>query len=254
MRGDLAYSKVTISSDRTVLMSQESTHAPHQPRKKCARCGLVNTASDEVCRRCGATLVEDGQLAAASIDESLNKKPGKRSFLNRLTWVLGTTGILLVFFYASLLISSDGLSSDQSAKVQSAIALLRDRGFSREAFVLQRLASFRTTDNWLNAYVGHRDAYAATNFPFEIVTLYPEFFEVPVDDCERAAVLLHEARHLMGDGEDAALETSWRQKRQLGWTTEKYHQTRVWDATMRLTKTRFPHLFQCGADGQSDCL
>jgi hypothetical protein len=106
----------------------------------------------------------------------------------------------------------------------------------------------------LNAYVGHRDAYAATNFPFEIVTVYPEFFEVPVDDCERAAVLLHEARHLLSDQEDAALEYTWKNKRQLGWTTEQYKDTRVWDATMRLTKSRFPYMFECGANGQSDCL
>lgn len=235
-------------------MIQESTHAPHQPRKKCANCGLVNVASDEVCRRCGTLLAEDEQLAPLSIDEPLTIKPRKRSFLKRVTWILGASGLLLIVFYASLLISSDGLTADQNAKVQSAIGLLQERGFSREAFVLRRLTSFRTTDNWLNAYVGHRDAYAATNFPFEIVTLYPEFFEVPIDDCERASVLLHEARHLMGDGEDAALQTTWKQKQQLGWTTARYKQTRVWDATMRLTKARFPHMFQCGADGQSDCL
>lgn len=160
----------------------------------------------------------------------------------------------MIAFYASLLLTSDGLNADQRDKVQKAIALINERGLTREAFVLNRLASFRTTDNWLNAYVGHRDAYAATNFPFEIVTLYPEFFEVPVDDCERAAVLLHEARHLLGDAEDAALENTWKNKRQLGWTTDKYSQTRVWDATIRLTRSRFPYLFQCGADGQTDCL
>jgi hypothetical protein len=167
---------------------------------------------------------------------------------------MGTSGVLLIIFYTSLLISSDGLNADQNAKVQNAIGLLQERGFSRDAFVLRRLTSFRTTDNWLNAYVGHRDAYAATNFPFEVVTLYPEFFDVPVDDCERAAVLLHETRHLLGDGEDAALENTWKSKRQLGWTTDKYSQTKVWDNTMRLTRSRFPYLFQCGSDGQTDCL
>jgi len=149
--------------------------------------------------------------------------------------------------------SSDGLQPDQREKVQSAIAVLQQQGFSREAFILKRLTAFRSTDNWWNRYIGHRDAYAATNFPFEVVTLYPEFFSVPVDDKERAAVLLHESCHLMGSGEEAALGYAWRNKRQLGWTLDGYKQTRLWDATEKLTRASFPYMFQCGSDGQSDC-
>jgi hypothetical protein len=205
----------------------------------------------------GETLAElesQPETRAVPVEQVAIYQPKRRPLLKRVTWVVGATAFLLILFYASLLFSSDGLDADQQAKVQSAIYLIRQRGFEREAFILGHLASFRTTDNWLNKYVGHRDAYAATNFPFEIVTVYPEFFEVPVDDCERAAVLLHEARHLLGDGEDAALEFTWKNKRQLGWTTEQYKYTRVWDATMRLTKSRFPYMFECGGDGQSDCL
>lgn len=177
----------------------------------------------------------------------------KRGFLKRLTWVLGATSIILVILYVSLLISSDGLQLDQRGQVRDAIVILEQRGFNREAFILKHLTVFRATDNWWNRYVGHRDAYAATNFPFEVVTLYPEFFEVPIDDQERAAVLLHEARHLMGDGEDAALQFTWRNKQRLGWTADRYHQTRLWDATERLTRASFSYMFQCGANGQSDC-
>jgi Peptidase family M48. len=151
------------------------------------------------------------------------------------------------------LISSDALQSDQREKVRTAIWQLEQQGFTREAFVLKHLTAFRSTDNWWNRYVGHRDAYAATNFPFEVVTLYSEFFEVPVDDKERAAVLLHEASHLLGSGEEAALDATWRRKKQLGWTADKYKQTRVWDATEKLTRAQFPYIFQCGPDGQSDC-
>ena len=168
-------------------------------------------------------------------------------------WVLGATSIILVILYSSLLITSNALQPEQRDKVQNAIAILQQQGFNREAFILKRLTVFRGTDNWWNKYVGHRDAYAATNFPFEVVTLYPEFFDIPVDDKERAAVLLHESCHLMGDGEDAALQNTWRNKQRLGWTADRYRQTRVWDATEKLTKTTFPYMFQCGADGESDC-
>ncbi|MFN2579077.1 MAG: hypothetical protein ABR607_15485 [Pyrinomonadaceae bacterium] len=190
-------------------------------------------------------------VAPAAGDAVTN--PKKRGFLKRLTWVLGATSMILLIWYASLLISSDGLEPDESLKVEAAVALLQEHGLNREAFALKHLTMFRRTDNWWNRYIGHRDAYAATNFPFEIVTLYSEFFEVPVDDCERAAVLLHEARHLLGDGEEAALRSTWQNKRRLGWTVDRYRQTRVWDATERLTRAQFPYMFQCGADRQADC-
>ena len=223
---------------------------PRNPRNKCAQCGLVNSAADEVCRRCGAALENEPGLATGA-DADTARKP--RSFLKRVTWIIGATLVLLTIFYASLLISSEGLQPEQRDQVQRGIALLEQKGFGREAFVLKHFASFRSSDNWLNAYAGHRDAYAATNFPFEVVTLYSDFFSLPVDDTERAAVLLHEARHLLGDNEDEALELTWKTKRQLGWTEEKYGQTRVWDATEDLTRPRFSYMFTCGADSTVDC-
>jgi len=231
----------------------DDAHRPSHGRRKCPDCGLVNVGSDKTCRRCGTALHEEEFIEHPTTELAVPLKPKKRSLLKRLLWIVSATAILLMIFYASLLFSADKPNPNQLGQIQSAIDLLQMRGFSREAFVLNHVASFRSTDNWLNAYVGHHDAYAATNFPFEVVTLYPEFFEAPVDDCERAAVLLHEARHLFGDGEDAALENTWKSKRQLGWTNEKYKQTRVWDATMRLTKARFPYMFQCGGDGETDC-
>jgi hypothetical protein len=133
------------------------------------------------------------------------------------------------------------------------LIVLERGGFGKEVFVLKRLVKYRQTDYWWNLYIGHHDAYAATNFPFEVVTLYPEFFEVAVDDNERAAVLLHEASHLFGAGEEAALERSWREKKRLGWTENQYGQTKVWSGTRELTMAALPHLFRCGADGKSDC-
>jgi hypothetical protein len=228
-------------------MNQDST--PRSSRRKCAKCGLVNIGADEHCRRCGSLLAEDDDPNEAVPA----RKPAGRSFLRRVVWVLSATFIILIVWYFSLLISSDGLQPEEHLKVDVAISLLELRGFRREAFVLRYATVFRSTDNWWNRYIGHRDAYAATNFPFEIVTLYSEFFNNPVDDTERAAVLLHEARHLLGDGEEAALRSTWMNKQRLGWTADRYSQTKVWDATERLTKAEFPYMFQCGADGQSDC-
>src|SRR5213594_2860876 len=233
-------------------MSQDSS--PRQSRRRCANCGLVNAGSDELCRRCGSVLAEDGNFEQGIAQPPLPaSKTKKRGFLKRVIWVLGATLVILIIWYVSLLISSDGLQTEQRQKVENAIALLQQQGFSREAFLLKHLTMFRSTDNWWNKYIGHRDAYAATNFPFEVVTVYPEFFQIPIDDRERAAVLLHEARHLFGEGEDAALQYTWQEKKRLGWTSDKYGRTRLWDATENLTRARFPWIFQCGSDRQSDC-
>ena len=120
--------------------------------------------------------------------------------------------------------------------------------------MLRHFAHFRGTDNWWNRYMGHREAYAATNFPFEIVTLYPEFFDVSTDDNERAVILLHESYHLFGHGEAATLEGVWRNKSKLDWTAEKYEKTKVWKNTREATLSLVPELFRCGPDAQSDCV
>jgi hypothetical protein len=234
-------------------MSEESVQTPPQTRRKCANCGLVNATKDEACRRCGTSFGKEDSAPPIHSEIESQTEPKRRGFLRRVAWVIGATIVLLIIWYVSLLISSDGLQPDQRAKVDSAIAIVEQQGFRREAFALKRLAAFRATDNWLNAYFGHRDAYAATNFPFEVVTLYQDFFDLPIDDRERAAVLLHEARHLLGDDEDAALIFTWQNKKRLGWTADKYGDSRVWDATERWTRDRFPYLFQCGSNNQSDC-
>ena len=235
-------------------MNPDPNQTSHLSRQKCVNCGLVNTGADESCRRCGSPLDDNGPVEQ-QIDPNAPEEtvPKKRGLLKRLTWIAGATLISLLIFYLSLLVSSDGLQADQREAAQKAIAVLEQRGFGRDAFVLKHLTVFRSTDNWWNRYIGHRDAYAATNFPFEVVTLYPEFFSVPIDDNERAAVLLHEASHLWGGGEEEALGFAWRNKQRLGWTADRYKQTRLWNATEQLTKAQFPYMFKCGADGQSDC-
>jgi hypothetical protein len=160
---------------------------------------------------------------------------------------------ILTTAYASLLVTSEGLTSDERRMVAQAIVVLEQNGFTREASALSYLAIFRRTDNWWNQYVGHQTAFAATNFPFGVVTLYPAFFRFPVDDTERATILLHEASHLFGGREEEALQLVWESKRRLGWTEARYGATRVWKNTREWTKDAIPAFFGCGPDNESDC-
>lgn len=218
---------------------------------RCVECGLVNFEIAEQCKRCGAQLQGSGPVEAVA-DET--DAPVKRSFRKRISWVVGMTLVILLICYLSLLATSDSIKWQQKQTVGRAITILEQKGFGKEAFVLRRLVSFRSTDNWWNMQVGHHDAYAATNFPFEVVTLYSEFFDTATDDTERAAILLHESYHLFGSGERAALEGTWRNKSKLGWTADKYGESKVWKNTLELTMSEVPELFRCGPQGQSDCL
>jgi hypothetical protein len=76
----------------------------------------------------------------------------------------------------SLVVSADPLDHDQRRVVEAAIAHLERSGFHARGISPQTVAVFRSNDNWLNASVEKENAYAATNFPFEIVTVYPIFF------------------------------------------------------------------------------
>lgn len=223
---------------------------------RCGQCGLVNFATAEACKRCGAHLKEERGVAGLTREEfeSEASGPRKRSFGKRVSWVLGMTGLILAVCYMSLLVTSSRANLQQRESVGRAIAILEEKGFGKEAFVLRHLVSFRTTDNWWNMQVGHHDAYAATNFPFEVLTLYPEFFETARDDTERAAILLHESYHLFGSGERAALEGVWRNKSRMGWTADKYSETKVWKNTRELTMSEVPQLFRCGLEGNADCM
>ena len=177
-----------------------------------------------------------------------------RGFGRSVLWILGTTFTIIVIAFLSLLITSDGLSYEQERTVNEAIAVVARGGFEREARMLRNVVFYRSSDNWWNKHVGHQNAYAATNFPFAVVTLYPAFFRYPVDATERASILLHEAQHVFGVDEPTALQRVWLAKRRLGWTAERYSRTRVWRNTREWTKDAAPVLVQCGGDQQSDCV
>ena len=214
--------------------------------KKCTNCRLVNYADAVVCSRC------EGQLVASTTIPS-----GKRSLfsaiaIRALICVCACLTTLLAFYF-SLVFTADPLSIDQKHQVRQAIRLLREKGFTKEALLLDKFTVYRVNDNWLNASVEKENAFAATNFPFEIMTLYPEFFSYPVDDVERAAILLHESKHLEGAEEEEAYEFVWKNRNALGWTREKYRRSPVWDNVRHQTREILPGLFNCPEVEAGDC-
>lgn len=162
---------------------------------------------------------------------------------------IGAVGI----FYSSLIFTASPLTIDEEDKVNAAINVIEKRGFINEAYLLRDLATFRGSDNWLNAATAKETAYAATNYPFAVITIYPDFFTYPEDDVERAAILLHEARHLKGDGEEEAYEFVWRNKKYLDWTEAKYGDSVIWLNIRSQSKEYAPNLFVCDFNPLGDC-
>ena len=163
-------------------------------------------------------------------------------------------GLLALFaFYLSLVATSSPVGVGDRAKVDRAIEVLREKGFDREAFLLRHVVTFRGSDNWLNAVTKQDNAYAATNFPFQVITLYPDFFDKAADDMERAMVLLHEAQHLQGADEAGAYSYVWKHRAQLGWTQIKYGDSPSYVTISEQTRDYAPDLFTCPNKVWNDC-
>ena len=218
--------------------------------KKCPNCNLVNFLEAEVCRRCEADL-----KTIRAIETNFQSR--KSSILVKILWraiICAVVVILTIFgFYLSLIFTSASLKYDEKTKLNEAIRVLEGKGFTAEIILLNNLTSFRSNDNWLNASIEKENAYAATNFPFEIMTLYPDFFSVPVDEVERAAIILHEAQHLKGADEKEAYEFVWKNRAKIGWTKEKYEGSVIWRNVRKQTKEYVPNLFVCDINDYSDC-
>jgi hypothetical protein len=214
--------------------------------RKCPQCGLINFLSARNCSRCGSGLGESENI-------SPNRGFLKSALAKRTAICIAVLFIALLGFYGSLILSADSLDREQQARVQAAIRILEQRGFTNEVLLLKYVTVFRSNDNWLNASVEKESAYAATNFPFEIVTIYPDFYTYTVDDLERAAVLLHEAKHLEGNDEKEAYEFVWRNRKRLGWTSADYSGSLIWRETRKLTKEYVPAMFVCDFSDFGDC-
>lgn len=215
-------------------------------KKKCSNCGLVNFPEAVSCTRCQANLIE-----TQNIDSG--KKTGVSSFVVRAVILVFICFAVFVGFYLSLIVSAHRLSVEQKSSVRRAIGVLKNKDFSSQAFLLENVTMFRADDNWLNASVVKENAYAATNFPFEIMTLYPDFFTYPLDDTERAAILLHEAEHLKGKNEKDAYAFVWKHRQQLGWIKAAYGASSVWQNVRKQTVENAPDLFTCVANEYGDC-
>jgi hypothetical protein len=215
---------------------------------KCQACGLVNYAGVSACRRCGRPI--EPQIHNDPATPTPRKR---RRYFRSTVRIIGLAGFIVFLWYASLVGSSEPVLFEQRQTLDRAIDVLERQGFNTEVTLLRHLVYFRSTDNWWNRRVGHASAYAATNFPFEIITLYPPFFDQPIDDVERAAILLHEAYHLKGGGEESAFERTWRDRARLGWIKEKYAGTPVWSIVKDSTRRYVPALFTCGPEHLSDC-
>lgn len=217
--------------------------------KKCPRCSLNNSYNAKSCVKC---LYAFKEITTAKHSKHRQKSVFatvlRRAFICLIVCLLAIAG-----FYFSLVFSAAPLSAEKYAKVHKAISLLEEKGFTDEVFYLKNLAVFRGNDNWLNASVAKENAYAATNYPFEIMTIYPDFFTYPQDDTERAAILLHEAKHLQGFDEKVAYEFVWKNKKQLGWTKEKYRLSVVWIEIRKQTREYSPNLFICNFNQFDDC-
>lgn len=212
--------------------------------RKCFNCRHINSCDALNCARCELRLIGTHR-------EKLSNRV--RYFFGRAAVCVLTCVSILAGIFVSLVFSARSLSVEQKYEVRQAIRVLRERGFTREAAILDNFTIFRSTDNWLNSLVPKEDAYAATNFPFQIMTLYSDFFTYPVDEIERAAVLLHEAKHLEGYDEAEAYEYVWRNRGQLGWTREHYLLSPVWRNIRAQTRIEVPALFACPLKDYGDC-
>ncbi len=231
------------------LNSDLVTHKINQMNKKCPNCNLINFLEAGNCRRCETDLnANQPQIIVESEKKSVGRK---------IIWRVVSCVIVLIIavvgFYLSLILTSTSLQFKEKQQVANAIKVLEDKGFNSEVRLLNYLTTYRSNDHWLNASVEKENAYAATNFPFEIMTLYPDFFTYPADDTERAAILLHEAQHLKGADEKTAYEYVWRNRKKLGWTKAAYGNSKLWQAVKNQTKEYAPNLFICEGGDLGDC-
>ena len=176
-----------------------------------------------------------------------------KSFSKVFFHYLLVTAAAMFIFYCSLIITSAPLRDIERETLDRTIALLEKKGFDREVFLLRHVTIFRRTDSWLNTLADKENAFAATNFPFGVMTIYPDFYSKAQDDTERAMILLHEAQHLQGKNERDAYVYVWRNRQRLGWTILSHGTTESYITIELQTRENSPELFTCPANLWNDC-
>ena len=97
--------------------------------KKCPTCKLVNFTTAEKCARC------DAALAEGAAPETPRTGPGAK-ILRRIIVCLVVVICAVLGFYLSLIMSAGRLSYADTVEVGKAIAILDEKGFSDEVFML----------------------------------------------------------------------------------------------------------------------
>jgi hypothetical protein len=195
--------------------------------------------------------IEGSEIRSTAAAESGNfsLKSLKNSVLRSLTSI----AVILVLFYLSLIMTSQPVNSQEMEIIDRAINILEEKGFDREVFLLRSVTAFRNSDNWLNALTLSENAFAATNRPFPVITIYPDFYNKAQDDTERAMVLLHEAQHVQNKDEQQAYEYVWLNRRKLGWTILSHGTSPTFIAVELQTREFSPEIFSCPEKFWSDC-
>ena len=173
--------------------------------------------------------------------------------IRRIVVCVGAVLAALLGFYGSLIVTSEPLSAAEEEAIAQSIEVLENAGFSEEVFYLKNVVAFRGSDHWLNRSVPKENAYAATNYPFAVITVYPDFFLYTKDKTERAAILLHEARHVLGEDETEAYGYVWKHKKELGWVADNYRKSIVFVEIRKQTAEYAPNLFVCEFNEFNDC-
>lgn len=175
------------------------------------------------------------------------------AFISTLATYSANALLAVIVLFESLLITSLPLAPYQAEQVDRAISLLESSGFDREAFVLRNASIKRSSDNWLNSITEKENAFAATNMPFGILTIYPDFYSRTKDDSERAMILLHEARHMLGGNENDAYSFVWKNRSRLGWTQRTHGAGEVYTTVELQTRANAPEIFNCPEKLWNDC-
>src|ERR1041384_5935037 len=97
---------------------------------KCQKCGLVNFPSAEICGRCKSRLAE-------SVNIRSNGPFSKFKILKRVGIFVFASLFALGGFYISLLVSAKPITYDQRKFVDQAVAVLDEKGFSKETWYLK---------------------------------------------------------------------------------------------------------------------